>query len=356
MITKEMSEKILSLFVSVILLAGCSSNAPDIRAICLRDDIGNYVIKWETDPVMEGIVKVTVSDNPDLFDSKSPIIYANIKDGVATYITNDNISRKYFRLSFNDKYTRTIGARSAVMDSVQNFRDMGGYTSANGKTVKWGKVFRSGELSRLSEWDSIRLDNLGIKTVIDLRTNPEALAAPIKYTKANIQRIPISVGKVADAPQRVIEGRMRKGDAGVCMEDEYLQFVTDNTEPFAKVLETFQDEDHYPILISCSYGKDRTGFLIAMLLSALDIPQDIILEDYMTSNQYIDTSHLADIVNHLSTDAQESITVFLTANERLMDLAFHKIKKEYGSTDKYLSKGLHLTDKKRERLKEILLY
>ena len=119
--------KILSLFASVILLVGCSSNAPDIRAICLRDDIGNYVIKWETDPVMEGIVKMTVSDNPDLFTNESPIIYANIKDGVATYITNDNISRKYFRLSFNDKYARIIGARSAVMDSVQNFRDLGGY-------------------------------------------------------------------------------------------------------------------------------------------------------------------------------------------------------------------------------------
>ena len=154
--------KILSLFASVILLVGCSSNAPDIRAICLRDDIGNYVIKWETDPVMEGIVKMTVSDNPDLFTNESPIIYANIKDGVATYITNDNISRKYFRLSFNDKSPRIIGARSAVMDSVQNFRDLGGYTSTNGKTVKWGKVFRSGELSSLSEWDSIRLDNLGI--------------------------------------------------------------------------------------------------------------------------------------------------------------------------------------------------
>lgn len=64
------------------------------------------------------------------------------------------------------------------MDSVQNFRDLGGYTSTNGKTVKWGKVFRSGELSSLSEWDSIRLDNLGIKTIIDLRTNQETLTAP----------------------------------------------------------------------------------------------------------------------------------------------------------------------------------
>ena len=94
--------KILSLFASVILLVGCSSNAPDIRAICLRDDIGNYVIKWETDPVIEGIVKMTVSDNPDLFTNESPIIYANIKDGVATYITIiSHVSISAFLLMIN---------------------------------------------------------------------------------------------------------------------------------------------------------------------------------------------------------------------------------------------------------------
>ncbi len=348
--------KILYLLASVTLLVGCSSDAPDIRAICLRDDIGNYVIKWETDPAIEGTVKITVSDNPTLFTEESPVIYSNIKDGVATYITNDNILRKYFRLSFNDKYARIIGARSVPMDSVQNFRDLGGYISREGKTVKWGKVFRSGELSKLSESDSIRLDNLRIKTIIDLRTGKEAQAAPTGYTRANVRWIPVSIGRLAEASRRVIDGRIRKGDAGVYMEDEYLQFVTDNSGQFAKILELFQDERNYPILISCSYGKDRTGFLAAMLLAALDIPRETIMEDYMTSNQCIDTRHLVDLVSHLSTDAQESVTVFLTANERLMDLAFLRIKKEYGSTDKYLSKGLRLTDKKRERLKDLLLY
>ena len=61
---------------------------------------------------------MTVSDNPDLFTNESPIIYANIKDGVATYITNDNISRKYFRLSFNDKYARIIVALSANRERI----------------------------------------------------------------------------------------------------------------------------------------------------------------------------------------------------------------------------------------------
>lgn len=350
-----MFRKILTLIASVAMLVGCTSNNPDIEAICQRDDIGNYLIKWETDLDMEGTVKVYVSNNPDKFNN-SPIIYANIKDGVATYVTKDNITRKYFRLTFNDKYSRVIGARTSVLEKVQNFRDLGGYFTKKGKMMRWGKVFRSGDLSELGEWDSIRLQTLGIKTIIDLRTQHESVKAPNRFSAEKIIQIPISIGKTKEAYQRIVDGQIRKGDAQVYMEDEYIQFVTDNTKQFAKVLEEFQNEDNYPILISCSYGKDRTGFFAAMLLTALGIEKEVIMEDYLASNQYIRINHLAEIVRNYSTDAQESITVFLTANENLMDLAFQKIEKEYGSTEKYISKGLLLTDKKRENLKDILLY
>ena len=93
-----------------------------------------------------------------------------------------------------------------------------------------------------------------------------------------------------------------------------------------------------------------------MLLSALGVDKGTIMEDYMLSNHHIKIKHLTEIMRGLTTDAQESVTVFLTAEESLMDLVFHKIKQEYGSTEKYLSKGLLITDKKRESLKDILLY
>ena len=95
-------KRILFLFTSVALLAGCSSGrAPEIRAICLRDDIGNYIIKWETDPHTDGMMKLYVSDTPNSFDMSQPCGYANINDGRVTYITNDNITRKYFLLSLS---------------------------------------------------------------------------------------------------------------------------------------------------------------------------------------------------------------------------------------------------------------
>lgn len=92
-----------------------------------------------------------------------------------------------------------------------------------------------------------------------------------------------------------------------------------------------------------------------MLLTALDVPEETIMKDYMASNNHIDLRSLAYMARNLNTDAQETITVLLGANETWLDLAFHKIKKEYGSTDKYLSKGLHLTEKERDTLKDIIL-
>lgn len=348
--------KILSLFTTVTVLVGCTTNAPDIKTLCLRDDIGNYVIKWEVYPQMQGTVKMYVSNNPDTFDLASPAVYANMEDGVATYITNDNIVRKYFRLSFNDKYFQTVGGRSVIMDSVQNLRDMGGYLGEDDQITRWGKAFRSGQPSSLSEWDTIRLNNLGIKTIIDLRTDEEIATDPIHYTKARIIHVPVKAGSLASVPERIVEGRMRKGDGILFMQDLYLQFITENSAQFAKALEPFLEQANYPILVNCTLGKDRTGFLAAMLLAALDVPEETIIKDYTASEQYINIEHLACLARGLNTDAQETITVLLSSNESYMDLVFHKIKQDYGSIHKYLAKEMHFTEKKREKLKDMMLY
>lgn len=155
---------------------------------------------------------------------------------------------------------------------------------------------------------------------------------------------------------RIQEDRMRKGDGILFMQDTYLQYVTDYSEQYAKALDVFLDKDNYPILINCSMGKDRTGYLTAILLFALGIPEETIIKDYMASNENINIGHLAYMARDLSTNAQETITTLVTVNEGLIDLVLKRIRKDYGSVDKYLSKGLHLTDKKRDALKEIMLY
>ena len=224
------------LFTCATLLTGCSSGrAPEIRAICLRDDIGNYIIKWETDPHTNGMMKLYVSDIPNSFDMSQPCSYANINDGRVTYITNDNITRKYFLLSFNDKYFQTVGARSVQMDSVQNLRDIGGYFSEHGNRMTgWGKIFRSGKLTSLSRNDTIRLKNLKIKTIIDLRGEDEITFAQEKHTGPNVISIPIPVKGKEQITKRLEEGRIRKGDGLVYMQDTYISYVTETANNSGK--------------------------------------------------------------------------------------------------------------------------
>jgi len=351
-----MIRKVLILFSGIVALVGCSSRTPHIDTICERDRIGNYIIKWETDPQLEGMLKVYVSDNPETFNNPNPSIYANINDGITTYITRDRVSRQYFRLSFNDKHYRTVGARLVEMDSIQNLRDLGGYYTSKDKMVRWGQIFRSAELTSLSDWDSIRLDRLHIKTIIDLRSQEDVLNKPILYKKANVVHIPIPIEGEDNLSSRILEGRMRKGDALLYMQDQYLQFITKDKELFAQALDLFLDKDNYPIIFNCTLGKDRVGFLAALLLSALDIPEEVIINDYTTSNNYIDISSFASLAHGLSTEAQETVTALLSSNESLMNFALQRIRKDYGSLDKYLSNELDFNEKKQSKLKELMLY
>ncbi|MDR1356139.1 MAG: tyrosine-protein phosphatase [Tannerellaceae bacterium] len=349
-----MITKVCAISTVIFSLTGCASQTPEIYSLCQRDGIGNYIIKWETTPQMNGQMRLVVSDNPDMLQSL-PAGYADIREGVMTYITNDNISRKYFSLSFDNTYEQIVASRLLTMDSVQNFRDMGGYISFRGRSTRWGKVFRSGAISRMSDRDMSRLDRLKIKTIIDLRSEQEVRDMPVNYPKAKVINLPVT-SDTNDIFSRIMEGKVRKGDGSLFMQDLYLQYLTASRQAFAKALNLFLDEDNYPILFNCSMGKDRSGILAALLLAALDVPEETIFRDYMATNDYLDIRRYADLVKGMDTDIQEALTVILSADETFLDVVFRKIKKEYGSIPQYLDKEMQLTDKQREKLKDILLF
>lgn len=350
--------KIVTFFAGMTTLISCAtSNVPEIKTLCVRDDIGNYILKWETFPPMEGSVRLYVSDVPDYFDTALPVGIVNIKDEVSTYITIDNVTRKYFLLSFNDQYQYIVGARSVTTDNIQNFRDLGGYTNNEEKTLKWGHIFRSGQIDNMSMVDKIRLDNLAINTIIDLRTPEEYMDPEDIYSYFRTIHIPISMGTDnAEIMERIRQGRMKKGDAVLLMQDSYLTFFDKNSEQFAKALDLFLDKNNYPILFYDNLGKDRAGFLATLLLAALGVPEETIMKDYLYSNDYINFAALAPYARKLDYDGQETVTTLLSANELFLGVVLKKIKKEYGSLEKYLEEKLNFTIKKRQKLKEIMLY
>ncbi len=349
-----MLDKLNVLLISVCTLAGCSAPAPEINTLCERDAVGNYIIKWETDPALEGMVKVYASEDPDNFLSSNPVLYANIRDGVTTYVTKDNVSRTYFMLTFNDKYPQVVGARVLKFDHARNVRDMGGYVSGE-KHIRWGQVFRSGEFNGMNGQDSTRFCKLGIKTIIDLREADEVAQLPMPSCGARLVSIPISLENRESIPDLIREGKMRKRDALLYMQDQYLNFMDRYSEQFAEALSMFENPDNYPILFNCSFGKDRVGYLAMLLLSAIGVPEETILSDYTLSSGNISTSQVDSLARELDTEGQEAFTVILSSPEAMLTPTLLKIKKEYGSMDNFLTKKMHLTEEKRKKIKDILL-
>ena len=143
-----MNNNLKLILFCLLSLVGCTEQTCEIRSICIRDNIGNYILKWETNPPMEGTMRFYVSDTPNSFNMSQPAGYADIKDEVTTYITQDNLKRKFFRLTFNGHHQQDIAARHTLMDSIQNFRDEGGYKNSKGKKIKWGKIYRSGFIGK----------------------------------------------------------------------------------------------------------------------------------------------------------------------------------------------------------------
>ena len=184
------------------------------------------------------------------------------------------------------------------MDSVQNLRDIGGYVNNRDFTTRWGKIYRSGKLNTLSEWDSMRLDNLGIKTSIDLRGANEVHKEPIRYKNLKVINLPIPITDEDSVSKLIEEGRMRKGDAILFLQDMYLQFIKGNSPMFASAMNELLDKENYPVLITCSLGKDRAGFLSALILASLGVPEDTILKDYTTSNDCIEINKIAKLPLH----------------------------------------------------------
>jgi len=352
-----MINKATTLLVGIItLLSGCTSKNPEINVVCVRDNVGNYKVKWETYPKIEGEMKLYVSETPEGYNYNEPISVTNISEEITTYITKDNTTRKYFKLSFNNKYFVEVSSREILGDSIQNLRDMGGYLNWDKRPIRWGKVYRASSLTELSDDDVRRLNDLQIKTIIDLRSKKEAEGKPVKYKSAQVIHIPIEVGEMCGVMQKIRDGRIRKGDGYLLMQDMYLQSIEKEAHKFAEALDILTREENYPILFTCTYGKDSTGLLAMLLLSALDVPEETIMRDYLATNEYLNLRRFNHLAKGLDAEAQETMALLLTANENFIDAAMRKIKKDYDSVDNYLLEKLGLTDDKQECLKEILLY
>ena len=245
--------------------------------------------------------------------------------------------------------------RKIQFEGTHNTRELGGYKTKDGKTIKWGKLYRSDKLENLTNTDLDYFNALKIKEVIDFRSDQEVNEEPDRLPEGiNYKRIPIA----ADAAMRpYVESVLRKElemDLGILLVEANEDFVLKYHKEYRDFLLTMAETDQ-PKLFHCTAGKDRAGFAAALILLALGVSKETVLEDYMKTNaanaDYVN-SYLGKVKTLSLFQADvEKLRPVMGVEERYILKAFETIENTYGSIEAYLTRGLNLSAETLEKLK-----
>lgn len=186
-------------------------------------------------------------------------------------------------------------SRIYQFDNIMNFRDFGDHRTADGARVKVGKLFRSAHFSAASQSDLNALEELNIGLVVDLRHKPERKRQPNKWPSGQAPKVlqypdPKHASEELAPHERFIKEALNTPqDARNYMQGSYEARPHDPgfKSIFSDTLKVMAESGE-PIVIHCAAGKDRTGTLAAVILSALGVPFETILQDYMLTMEAID--------------------------------------------------------------------
>lgn len=262
--------------------------------------------------------------------------------------------------------------RHIQLEGQPNFRDLGGYKTADGRTVKWGQVYRSGELPRLTDKDVKRLDSLGIKTVVSFLTQLEIDARGEDRVPKGVKQISIPIdtetgnGGLAN---EILRARKTGDFSNVPIEinpELHRLLINNANREYAQLLREILNPDNRPIVFHCSHGIHRTGTGAAILLNVLGVPWDTIREDYLLSNTYRkeEIQHRLEQLRNLAAKNQgispedvdmKNINAFYILEGEYIDAALDGAVKKYGSMENYIIKGLGIEAIEIQKLRQELL-
>ena len=235
-------------------------------------------------------------------------------------------------------------ARHLNLVGASNFRDLGGYATRDGRTVQWRQLFRSNHLAHLTDDDVTVVRGLGVTRAFDFRGVAERTEAMCGMNDVTVHSLPVEPTVVAALRAIASHRQLSETDAIDVMRDSYRGYVQDNT-PRYRTLFAHLLEDRAPLVIHCTAGKDRTGFASALILKALGVDDELVVEDYLLTNQFYKRDPSA------STDLPDEVKQVLgTVRMAFLGSSFEAIEADYGDLDTYFRDGLGLGAAERKEL------
>jgi protein-tyrosine phosphatase len=248
--------------------------------------------------------------------------------------------------------------RLIKLEGTGNFRDLGGYEAEDGRLVKWQHLYRSGNLTNLTNEDVATVADLKLRLVCDFRRDEEREESPSRLPKADgpeVLHLPMGPQRdVAPLYARLRSPDTRPEDIFDAMVGIYRGFITDHTPEYKLFMEHLTHGGHVPLLFHCAAGKDRTGFGAALIFMALDVPMETIFEDYILTNDYI-VRNFAFSERFPELQSPELFHTMMDAHPEYLRASLDEITKAYGDVDTYLLEGLGVTADDRTSLRDQLL-
>ncbi|MFI6257276.1 tyrosine-protein phosphatase [Micromonospora zamorensis] len=252
-----------------------------------------------------------------------------------------------------------------------NARDLGGLVGADGRRVRAGQLLRTPALGRLTDEDLPVLAKLGPACVLDLRAPAEIEVAPADRLAGEPRVVCLPVHDpehpVFTYVSAVLLGHdlnayaelARQGTTGA-MAAIYRWFVTGESARvgFAEAVRLAAQPENLPLVYHCSAGKDRTGWLTVILLTALGVDEAAIRADYLRNNELTDSLR-AVIIEAMRRRQPEldvdAVLPVLEVRAEYLDAGYDEVRRVHGSFDAYLRDGLGLTDETLNALRAQLL-
>jgi protein-tyrosine phosphatase len=306
-----------------------------------RESDGEYHIEWQAS---HPDTKVTVE--PLTEGGVVEAHYSEDKPARARATGFAMDSRHYFRL--RDQHGTEVVApeRRFGLQGTPNFRDFGGYRTADGRQVKWGYLFRSGQLSNLSDRDLELLASLNLDLICDFRRLEEQEGEPSRLPeqRPRVASLPIIPGSNSRFFE---EAEEREGADRQAMYDFMVEinrdFAEGQTETYATMFREILALEDTRFLVHCAAGKDRTGFAAALVLLALGVPREMVMQDYMMTARYFNPEGELERLRHKyqmeDMDAQ-AILPMLEVHENYLARALDSIGRNYKSVEAYLEEAL----------------
>jgi protein tyrosine/serine phosphatase len=260
-------------------------------------------------------------------------------------------------------------ARHLTFEGTANFRDLGGHTAAGGKRVRWGVLYRSDALDSLTAADMKLLAQLNIARITDFRSRSEVAKRPdrlpteldVRYVHVPLEDPLGSAGARRAQEIATANAELRKAfeltndEAKIATIDRllvdhyYPRFVRDSRAGYRRwvhdLLDVPTDSAH---LFHCTGGADRTGFAAAILLLALGVPKEQVLEDYLLTNKYFFSPEGLALFQAKGLPAMPA---GYRLQARYLEASFKAMEEDYGSIDGYLRQGLGIDDEMKRELR-----